>query len=144
MLAAEDFQKHMAPLFPGLMGIKIVEASKDKIVASMRVRPDLCTAGGLCHGGAYMALADTLGAIGTVVNLPPNTRTTTIESKTNFLLGRQAVRCRHANADGIAGLKARPRTRHLVAEGASGPIPVTLGASMALVRRAGNGYAMDV
>ena len=90
MLAAEDFQKRMAPLFPGLMGIKILEASKDKIVASMRVRPDLCTAGGLCHGGAYMALADTLGAIGTVVNLPPNTRTTTIESKTNFL-GAAAV-----------------------------------------------------
>ena len=90
MLAAEDFQKHMAPLFPGLMGIKILEANKDKIVASMRVRPDLCTSGGLCHGGAYMALADTLGAIGTVVNLPPNTRTTTIESKTNFL-GAAAV-----------------------------------------------------
>jgi 1,4-dihydroxy-2-naphthoyl-CoA hydrolase len=90
MLAAEDFQKHMAPLFPGLMGIKILAANKDKIVASMRVRPDLCTSGGLCHGGAYMALADTLGAIGTVVNLPPNTRTTTIESKTNFL-GAAAV-----------------------------------------------------
>jgi uncharacterized protein (TIGR00369 family) len=90
MLAAEDFQKHMAPLFPGLMGIKILEANKDKIIASMRVRPDLCTSGGLCHGGAYMALADTLGAIGTVVNLPPNTRTTTIESKTNFL-GAAAV-----------------------------------------------------
>jgi 1,4-dihydroxy-2-naphthoyl-CoA hydrolase len=90
MLAAEDFEKQMAPLFPGLMGIKILEASKDKIVASMRVRPDLCTSGGLCHGGAYMALADTLGAIGTVVNLPPNTRTTTIESKTNFL-GAAAV-----------------------------------------------------
>jgi 1,4-dihydroxy-2-naphthoyl-CoA hydrolase len=90
MLAAEDFQKRMGPLFPGLMGIKILEASKDKIIASMRVRPDLCTSGGLCHGGAYMALADTLGAIGTVVNLPPNTRTTTIESKTNFL-GAAAV-----------------------------------------------------
>jgi 1,4-dihydroxy-2-naphthoyl-CoA hydrolase len=90
MLAAEDFQKLMAPLFPGLMGIQILEASKDKIVASMRVRADLCTSGGLCHGGAYMALADTLGAIGTVINLPPNTRTTTIESKTNFL-GAAAV-----------------------------------------------------
>jgi uncharacterized protein (TIGR00369 family) len=67
------------------MGITIKEASKERIVASMLVRPDLCTAGGVCHGGAYMALADTLGAIGTVVNLPPNTRTTTIESKTNFL-----------------------------------------------------------
>lgn len=67
------------------MGVEIKEATKDKIVASMMVRPDLCTAGGVCHGGAFMAFADTIGAVGTVVNLPPNTRTTTIESKTNFM-----------------------------------------------------------
>jgi 1,4-dihydroxy-2-naphthoyl-CoA hydrolase len=90
MLSNAEWQERLAPMFPGLMGIEIKEASKDKIVASMRVRPDLCTAGGVCHGGAFMALADTLGAIGTVVNLPPNTRTTTIESKTNFL-GAAAV-----------------------------------------------------
>ena len=85
MLSAEDLQDKLAPLFPGLMGIKIRHASQDKVSASMLVRADLCTSGGVCHGGAYMALADTLGAIGTVINLPPNTRTTTIESKTNFL-----------------------------------------------------------
>ena len=90
MLSTAEWQERIAALFPGLMGIEIKEASKDKIIASMRVRPDLCTAGGVCHGGAYMALADTLGAIGTVVNLPPDTRTTTIESKTNFL-GAAAV-----------------------------------------------------
>jgi uncharacterized protein (TIGR00369 family) len=49
------------------------------------VRPDLCTSGGVCHGGAYMAFADTVGALGTVMNLAANTRTTTIESKTNFM-----------------------------------------------------------
>jgi uncharacterized protein (TIGR00369 family) len=85
MQAAEEFQKLFALLFPGLMGITIKEASKERVIATMLVRPDLCTAGGVCHGGAFMALADTLGAIGTVVNLPANTRTTTIESKTNFL-----------------------------------------------------------
>jgi 1,4-dihydroxy-2-naphthoyl-CoA hydrolase len=90
MLTAEHLQKQLAPLFPGLMGIKLVEVGQDKIIATMRVRAELCTAGGVCHGGAYMALADTLGAIGTVVNLPPNTRTTTVESKTNFL-GAAAV-----------------------------------------------------
>jgi 1,4-dihydroxy-2-naphthoyl-CoA hydrolase len=90
MLTAEHLQNQMAPLFPGLLGIRLVDVSKDKIIATMRVRPELCTASGVCHGGAYMALADTLGAIGTVVNLPPNTRTTTIESKTNFL-GAAAV-----------------------------------------------------
>ena len=53
----------------------------------MVVRDDLCTAGGILHGGAYMAFADALGAIGGVLNLAPGTRTTTLESKTNFLRG---------------------------------------------------------
>jgi uncharacterized protein (TIGR00369 family) len=85
MSTTANLQEILKPLFPGLMGVEISEATKDKIVASMLVRPDLCTAGGVCHGGAFMAFADTVGAIGTVVNLPPNTRTTTIESKTNFV-----------------------------------------------------------
>ena len=90
MPTVEQMQKLIDAMFPGLMGVKLVEATPDKIVASMLVRPDLCTAGGICHGGAYMAFADTVGAIGTVMNLPPNARTTTIESKTNFL-GAAAV-----------------------------------------------------
>ena len=90
MPTVEQMQKLIDAMFPGLMGVKLVEATQDKIVARMLVRPDLCTAGGICHGGAYMAFADTVGAIGTVMNLPPNARTTTIESKTNFL-GAAAV-----------------------------------------------------
>lgn len=93
MALADDIQKRIQPLFPGLMGIEIKEATQDKIVATMLVRPDLCTAGGVCHGGAYMAFADTIGAVGAVVNLPPGTRTTTLESKTNFL-GAAAVNTR--------------------------------------------------
>jgi 1,4-dihydroxy-2-naphthoyl-CoA hydrolase len=85
MPTLEQLQKLIAPLFPGLMGVEIAEATSDRIVAHMLVRPDLCTAGGVCHGGAYMAFADTIGAIGTVMNLPSGARTTTIESKTNFL-----------------------------------------------------------
>ncbi len=85
MALADDIQKRIQPLFPGLMGIEIKEATQDRIVATMLVRPDLCTSGGMLHGGAYMAFADTIGATGAVLNLPPNTRTTTIESKTNFL-----------------------------------------------------------
>lgn len=85
MSIAANIQDRLKPLFPGLMGVEISEATKDRIVASMLVRPDLCTAGGICHGGAFMAFADTVGAVGTVVNLPPNTRTATIESKTNFM-----------------------------------------------------------
>ena len=85
MPTPEQIQKMFAPLLPGLMGIELGEATQDKIVATMLVRPDLCTVGGVCHGGAFMAFADTIGAIGTVMNLAPGTRTTTIESKTNFL-----------------------------------------------------------
>jgi 1,4-dihydroxy-2-naphthoyl-CoA hydrolase len=78
-------QEVMKPLFPGLMGIEITEAAPERVVATMQVRPDLCTTGNTLHGGAIMAFADTLGAVGTILNLPPGTRTTTIESKTNFL-----------------------------------------------------------
>ena len=80
----------LAPLFPGLMGIELEEAGAERVVATMRVRPDLCTAGSTLHGGAFMAFADTLGAVATVLNLPAGARTTTIESKTNFLGGAPA------------------------------------------------------
>ena len=78
-------QKLLAPLFPGLMGLEISEAGPERIVATMRVRPDLCTTGESLHGGALMAFADTLGGVGTFVNLPPGKRTTTIESSTKFI-----------------------------------------------------------
>ncbi|HEX6001991.1 MAG TPA: PaaI family thioesterase [Hyphomicrobiaceae bacterium] len=67
------------------MGVEIEEVTPEKVVAGLLVRPDLCTAGNICHGGALMAFADTVGAVGTVASLPPGARTTTIESKTNFM-----------------------------------------------------------
>ena len=85
MTTAGELQEMIAPLFPGLMGVEIGAVAPDKVEASLLVRPDLCTAGNVCHGGALMAFADTVGAIGTVANLPPGTRNTTIESKTNFM-----------------------------------------------------------
>jgi len=78
-------QEVLNPLFPGLMGVRLMEVTPERVVASMEVRPDLCTTGNVLHGGAIMAFADTLGAIGTIANLPKDARTTTIESKTNFL-----------------------------------------------------------
>ncbi len=72
--------------FSKLMGVEIIEATPEKIVGTLTVRPDLCTAGGIMHGGAVMAFADALGAIGAVLTLPDGAKgTTTIESKTNFL-----------------------------------------------------------
>jgi len=71
--------------FAKLMDIRFVEAGKEKVVATLAVRDELCTAGDIVHGGALMALADTLGAAATGLNLLPGVGTTTLESKTNFL-----------------------------------------------------------
>lgn len=71
--------------FAELLGIRFVSASPTKLVAEMTVTEELCTIPAVLHGGAIMAFADTLGAMGTIVNLPQGAETTTIESKTNFV-----------------------------------------------------------
>ena len=76
----------MDPLpFAKLLGIEIVSATPEKVIARMLVREELCTRPAVLHGGAAMAFADNLGAIATILNLPEGAGTTTIESKTNFL-----------------------------------------------------------
>ena len=67
-----------------LLGIRFVEASRERVVAELSYRPELTTVGGSLHGGTLMAFADTVGAAATVLNLPPGASTTTLESKTNF------------------------------------------------------------
>ena len=84
MIAVDVIKEVLTPLFPGLMGIELTEVTPERVVASLEVRPDLCTVGGILHGGALMAFADTLGGVATFVNLTTGFRTTTIESKTNF------------------------------------------------------------
>ena len=74
--------------FAELKGVTFIEADKDRVVASMLVRADLCTSGHIAHGGAIMALADSVGAAAAVINLPDDAKgTTTVESKTNFIGG---------------------------------------------------------
>jgi 1,4-dihydroxy-2-naphthoyl-CoA hydrolase len=90
MLSLHSVQEVMAPLFPGLMGVRMTDLSPERVVAELLVRPDLCTAGAILHGGAYMAFADTLGAVGTVLNMPKGKRTTTTDSSTKFI-GAAAV-----------------------------------------------------
>jgi 1,4-dihydroxy-2-naphthoyl-CoA hydrolase len=71
--------------FARLLGIEVVSAAPDRILAHMTVREDLCTRPATLHGGAIMAFADTLGAMATLANLEDGAGTVTIESKTNFL-----------------------------------------------------------
>lgn len=71
--------------FAKAMGVEILEAGPDLVRGRLTVREDHCTAGGVLHGGAVMAFADSLGAIAGFLRLAPGQRTTTLESKTNFL-----------------------------------------------------------
>ena len=87
MNTVESLQHMLDPLFPGLLGLRITHADKERVSGTMVVREDLCTVGNRLHGGAVMSLADTLGAIGAYLNLAPGKSTTTIESSTKFTAG---------------------------------------------------------
>ena len=87
MLDLATLQALLAPLLPGLMGVRLLQVSPERVRAEMTVRPDLCTAGHRLHGGSFMAFADTLGAVGTVLNLKPGQSTTTTDSSTKFMAG---------------------------------------------------------
>jgi uncharacterized protein (TIGR00369 family) len=79
-------QQELPPL-PRWLGLSITVATTDRIVVELTVREELCTSGSIMHGGAIMAFADTVGALGTIANLREGQGTTTIESKTNFFAG---------------------------------------------------------
>ncbi len=72
------------PPFARLLGVRFVSATPERVTAELEIRDDLCTQPAIAHGGVLMAFADTLGAAATILNLPPEAGTTTIESKTNF------------------------------------------------------------
>jgi 1,4-dihydroxy-2-naphthoyl-CoA hydrolase len=76
----------LMPFAVGL-GIRLESAAADEVTASMPWRPDMCTTFGVLHGGALMSMADSAGAACAFLNLPPDSTTSTIESKTNFFRG---------------------------------------------------------
>ena len=72
--------------FAQTLGIELLGATPDEVRGRLAWRPELCTAGGVLHGGVLMALADSTGGLCAYLNLgDPTFTTTTIESKTNFL-----------------------------------------------------------
>ena len=92
LLDLMPFTKAIGAVFSGY--------AKEEVKAQLEWAPERCTAGGLLHGGAVMALADSTGAACAFLNLPAGaTGTTTVESKTNFL---RAVR------DGYVEAISRP------------------------------------
>ena len=81
--------------FARLLGIEMVTGTPEEARGRLAWRDELCTAGGVLHGGAVMALADAVGAFCAFLNLPEGAGTATIESKTNFFA---AVRSGHVEA----------------------------------------------
>src|SRR5689334_7462796 len=86
--AMSDDPAGLNALFAGtlaaLMGVRFTRAGPDGVSAELEIRDDLRGVGGALHGGALIALADSLGAAGAILNLPEGAATTTLESKTNF------------------------------------------------------------
>ena len=78
-------ERVLGMMFAKVLGMKLLEASPDRLRAELTVTPEICTTGQTLHGGAIMTVGDFLGASGTFLSLPRDAGTTTLESKTNFV-----------------------------------------------------------
>ena len=85
--------------FAAAIGVEIDSATKDEVVGRLPYASERTTGGGALHGGALMALADSVGAVCAFLNLPPGAVTSTTSSSTIFM---RAVR------DGAVTATARP------------------------------------
>jgi uncharacterized protein (TIGR00369 family) len=72
------------PPFSQMLGIRIVSATPDEVIAEFEATPALGNRNGVLHGGALMGVADNIGGTAAFLNLAPGEGTTTVESKTNF------------------------------------------------------------
>lgn len=78
-------QLRAAMPFGGFLGLEVDAASAEEVRGRLAWAAELCTAGGILHGGALMGLADSTGGFCAFLNLPEGAAgTATIESKTNF------------------------------------------------------------
>jgi uncharacterized protein (TIGR00369 family) len=73
--------------FASALGIELDAADSAEVRGRLAWSAERCTAGGVMHGGALMALADSLGGICAFLNLPEGAQTTTISSSTTFMRG---------------------------------------------------------
>jgi uncharacterized protein (TIGR00369 family) len=97
-----DLTEQLRALMPmcETLGMRTVRMEPAVVELEMDWTAERCTANGLLHGGAVMALADSAGGACAFANLPAGAvGTSTIESKTNFL---GAVR------DGVVRATCRP------------------------------------
>jgi 1,4-dihydroxy-2-naphthoyl-CoA hydrolase len=70
--------------FAADLGIRLEDATPDRVVAVLPWAARLCTTGGLLHGGALMTLADSAGALVAYLGLPEGASTATLTSTTQL------------------------------------------------------------
>lgn len=91
---AHEVMMDLIPL-AGTLGLELVSAMPERVEGRLAYSPQRCTANGVLHGGALMAMADNFGGVCAYLNLPTGATTSTIESKTNFF---RAVRGGHVDS----------------------------------------------
>ena len=84
MTSPDDLQQLLPP-FAHNLGIRLIEASPQRVIGEMDITPEMANRNGVLHGGAVMGLTDSLGGTAAALNLSEGQATTTLESKTNFL-----------------------------------------------------------
>ena len=101
-----DLSRFDAP-FAQFLGIKLTHVSPERVEAELTARKELATVPDILHGGAIMALADNLGGVATVANLPKGARTATIESKISISSPRSRWSARRRGC-GVHRAASRP------------------------------------
>jgi 1,4-dihydroxy-2-naphthoyl-CoA hydrolase len=88
-ITAETISERIASSFPADMGVEPLELTDELCRGRMVVDERHLHPGGLVHGGAWVALADSVAAWQTFRHLPPGHDFTTVEMKLNvFGAGR--------------------------------------------------------
>ena len=83
--AGPDVAALMAQMpFTAALGVVLDAAGAGEVRGRLAWAPERCTTAGTMHGGALMALADSLGGLCAFLNLPPGAGTATISSSTVF------------------------------------------------------------
>lgn len=82
--------KRQAETLLTTLGIEVVEAKPDRVIARLPVGPKVQQPFGLLHGGASVALAETVASMGGLMNVDQERETVVgIEINANHLRGKR-------------------------------------------------------
>lgn len=89
-----DFRTFSRETLVETLGIRVTEASPDRVVAEMEVTPKVHQPFGFLHGGASVALAETVASIGAYLAAPEGHTSFGLEINANHLRSMQSGKVR--------------------------------------------------